>query len=86
MGSGKSTIGKKLSERMGYEFIDLDKLMEGLEKKTVAEIFFLKEEEEFFRQLEADVCIPPSCIKCRYFLQRRHVFISIIWNGWMPAV
>lgn len=54
MGSGKSTIGKKLSERMGYEFIDLDKLMEGLEKKTVAEIFSQRG-EEFFRQLEADV-------------------------------
>ena len=54
MGCGKTTLGKKLSARLRYEFVDLDKRMENIEKKSIAEIFSGKG-EEYFRELERDV-------------------------------
>ncbi len=54
MGSGKSTIGKKIAAKLDYAFIDLDKLMEEVEKNTVAGIFSEKG-EEYFRKTEADI-------------------------------
>jgi len=47
MGSGKSTAGKKLSAKLGYEFIDLDKLIETEYQQTIPEIFASKGEKEF---------------------------------------
>ncbi len=46
-GSGKSYTGKWLSRRMGWDFIDLDELIEKNEKKTIAELFKLLGEEGF---------------------------------------
>ena len=54
MGCGKSTFGKKLSGKLGYEFVDLDKVLQNVENKTVGEIFSEKG-EEYFRKLEADI-------------------------------
>lgn len=39
MGSGKSTIGKELAEKLNFKFIDLDKYIENSENKTIVEIF-----------------------------------------------
>ena len=39
MGSGKSSIGKILSKKLQYEFIDTDKKIEEIEKKPFL-IFF----------------------------------------------
>ena len=47
MGSGKSTAGKKLSAKLGYEFIDLDKFIEAEYQQTIPEIFSTKGESEF---------------------------------------
>ena len=47
MGSGKSTAGKKLSTKLGYEFIDLDKFIEEEYQQTIPEIFSTKGEKEF---------------------------------------
>ena len=53
MGSGKSTLGRKLAQEMNVEFLDLDILIEkGLGLK-INEIF-LKKGESFFRQKERD--------------------------------
>ncbi len=53
MGSGKSTLGKNLSELMKVSFIDLDSKIESHEGKSVSEIF--KERgEEYFRKTEAE--------------------------------
>lgn len=52
MGSGKTTIGPKLAERIGYDFFDLDKAIEKGSGKTVQEIFAGDGEQEF-RRLEA---------------------------------
>jgi shikimate kinase len=51
MGSGKSTIGKKLAKRLQYSFVDLDMLIEGKQLKSVSRIFAENGEQEF-RMLE----------------------------------
>ncbi|OFY83703.1 MAG: shikimate kinase [Bacteroidetes bacterium RIFCSPLOWO2_12_FULL_35_15] len=47
MGSGKSTVGKKLAAKIGYEFIDLDKFIEAEYQQTIPQIFASKGEKEF---------------------------------------
>lgn len=39
MAAGKTTIGEALAERLGWRFIDLDRVIEELERATVTEIF-----------------------------------------------
>ena len=51
MGSGKSTVGGKLSSATGLNFIDLDKYIQTREGRTVNEIFD-KKGEDYFRQTE----------------------------------
>lgn len=51
MGSGKSTIGRALSVRLGYPFVDTDALIEEMEGMTITEIFH-KYGEPHFRTLE----------------------------------
>ena len=51
MGSGKSTVGRRLAKRLGWKFIDLDEEIERRERRLVAEIF-RDNGEPHFRQLE----------------------------------
>ena len=51
MGSGKSSIGKILSKKLGFEFIDTDSKIEEAEEKTISEIF-KKNGEKYFRNIE----------------------------------
>lgn len=51
MGSGKTTIGKKLSEKLNIDFIDLDKFIETKEDLKIPEIFKQKG-EIYFRKIE----------------------------------
>jgi shikimate kinase len=51
MGVGKSSTGKKLANRLGWDFIDLDHAVERITGKSVAEIF-QNDGEEQFRRLE----------------------------------
>jgi shikimate kinase len=53
-GSGKSTVGKQLAQRLGVPFIDLDHQLE-LVLKTSIRNFFETEGEARFRDLEAQV-------------------------------
>ena len=56
MGAGKTTIGKLLSNKLGYDFIDLDKIIEensGVKINTIFEI----EGELGFRERELQVLI-----------------------------
>ena len=46
-GSGKSHTGKWLSQKMGWDFVDLDELIEKNEKKSIAELFEIHGEEGF---------------------------------------
>jgi shikimate kinase len=47
MGSGKSVIGKKLAQKMGFSFIDTDKRIEAQAGRTVPEIFAAEGETGF---------------------------------------
>lgn len=51
MGSGKSTIGKVLSETTNLSFYDLDTYIEEKQQKSISEIFKTKG-EIFFRKIE----------------------------------
>ena len=53
-GSGKSTVGKFLSDKTGFGFIDLDSLIEETEGLKITEIF-AKFGEKYFRTLETDM-------------------------------
>jgi shikimate kinase len=52
MGSGKTTIGRHLAHRLGWNFFDLDDEIEAAEKTTIAELFDTRGELEF-RRIEA---------------------------------
>jgi len=54
MGSGKSTIGPILANTIGYDFVDVDRIIEGAEGITIGEMFRLRG-EEFFRLREQEV-------------------------------
>ncbi|MBQ3101969.1 shikimate kinase [bacterium] len=54
MGSGKSTIGRLLADELGYEFVDMDSIIEEQEGRLIAEIF-AHEGEEHFRRIESHV-------------------------------
>jgi len=51
MGSGKSTVGKILAEKLNMNFIDIDKLIEEKEGMKIKDIFEQKG-ESYFRELE----------------------------------
>jgi shikimate kinase len=53
MGCGKSTLGRKLAARTGFDFIDLDKTIEGKVGCTIAD-YFREYGEQGFRELERD--------------------------------
>ncbi|QED36338.1 shikimate kinase [Antarcticibacterium arcticum] len=54
MGSGKSLVGKHLSNLLSYQFIDLDDQIALMQGKSIPEIFDLRG-ELFFRKLETKV-------------------------------
>ncbi|MEP6715983.1 MAG: shikimate kinase [Terriglobia bacterium] len=49
MGSGKSTVGRVLADRIGWEFIDVDAEIEGREHCSIGQIFETCGEAEFRR-------------------------------------
>lgn len=51
MGSGKSTIGPILANTLGFEFVDIDKLVEKKAAKRIIDIF-TTDGEQAFRSLE----------------------------------
>ena len=51
MGSGKSWTGRRLADRLGWPFVDLDEAVEARAGKTISEIF-ATEGEVVFRRLE----------------------------------
>jgi shikimate kinase len=63
-GSGKTTVGRLLAERMGKPFVDCDMLIVKEAGKSIREIF-LAEGEEGFRKIEMRVlaqCAADDCI------------------------
>ncbi len=54
MAAGKSTVGRRLAERLGYSFVDLDEEVERLSKRTIPQRFD-EGGEAAFRRMEATV-------------------------------
>ena len=54
MGSGKSTVGRHLAHRMGWNFFDIDHEIEAAEKTSIADLFEQRGEPEF-RRIEAEI-------------------------------
>ena len=53
MGSGKTTVGRRLAARLDRHFVDADAAIEEITDRTIAEIFE-QDGEPGFRDLEAD--------------------------------
>jgi shikimate kinase len=68
MGSGKTTVGRLLAKRLGWQFIDTDEEVERLTKTSIQELFLLRGEETF-RAIERDIVWAAS--------QLDHAVISI---------
>ena len=56
MGVGKTTIGKLLAKRLKVKFIDVDKIIERNEKKSIKRIFE-DNGEKYFRKLEEKITL-----------------------------
>jgi len=54
MGSGKTSVGKLLSEFLGYGFMDTDLAIEKAENNSISSIFDTKG-ETYFRELETNI-------------------------------
>lgn len=54
MGVGKTTLGLKLADKLGYYFIDSDQEIEDREKRSINDIFD-KNGEKYFREIEKKV-------------------------------
>lgn len=56
MGSGKTTVGKILAARMGWNFFDLDRIIELSEDRTINDIFD-DDGERHFRDVETKIIL-----------------------------
>ncbi len=54
MGVGKTTLGVKLAEKLGYYFVDLDQEIEDQQRKQINEIF-AQNGEKYFREIEKEI-------------------------------
>ncbi|MGC8555149.1 MAG: shikimate kinase [Candidatus Acidulodesulfobacterium sp.] len=54
MGAGKTEVGKILAKNKGFNFIDLDSLIEAQEGMSITEIFKQKG-ENYFRNIETEI-------------------------------
>lgn len=55
MGSGKSSVGREVAQRLGRPFVDMDALIEEREGAPIPEIF-TQRGEAYFRKVEKDLC------------------------------
>ena len=58
-GSGKSTLGPLLAERLGGPFVDVDAVIEQRQGRAIRDIF-ADDGEDAFRAIEAAVTVEPD--------------------------
>jgi len=75
MGAGKSTVGRQLAGRLGWDFVDLDELIESRSGLTVPAIFS-QYGESHFRKLESQALAVA--------LGRRNILLAL--GGGAPEV
>lgn len=73
MAAGKSTVGRRLAERVGYRFVDLDEEVVRRAGRTIAAIF-RRDGEPAFRRLEAEASRA---------LDAQRAFVLAVGGGWM---
>ena len=56
MGAGKSTIGRLVAKRLNVRFIDIDKIIEKSQKKSIKRIFD-DDGEKYFREIEEKITL-----------------------------
>lgn len=61
MGTGKTTVGKRVAARLGRKFLDTDALIEQKSGKTIAALF-MERGEPYFRTLEREA-VASVCMK-----------------------
>jgi shikimate kinase len=54
MGTGKTSVGRQLAKQKGWNFVDLDELIELQEQRRIVDIF-AKDGEAYFRKIEKKV-------------------------------
>jgi len=59
MGTGKTTVGKLIAERLGWRFADTDALIAARSGRSV-QMIFSEDGEAIFRELESAVCVEVS--------------------------
>ncbi|MCS7178650.1 MAG: 3-dehydroquinate synthase [Anaerolineae bacterium] len=55
MGTGKTSVGREVADRLGWRFVDLDDLIVARAGKPIPQIF-AEDGEPAFRALEAEIC------------------------------
>ncbi len=76
MGSGKSSIGRILSKKLNFTFIDIDQKIEENENSKISEIF-TKHGENYFRKIEEKISLK--------FISSEHSVISLGGGGFINA-
>lgn len=71
MGSGKTTIGKKIARALKYEFSDLDQYIESVAAQSVSSLFE-QQGEAHFRNLESE---------CLHHYGQRHGMVIATGGG-----
>lgn len=59
MGTGKTSVGRRLADRLGWSFVDTDVMIETREKRSVTDIF-AAEGEAYFRAREREAIAEAS--------------------------
>ncbi len=75
MGTGKTSVGKEVARLLGWDFLDMDAIIEQRAGKTIAEIF-AQDGESAFRQMETALC--------RELAERPHVVIATGGGALVP--
>lgn len=75
MGSGKTTVGKKVAKIKNYTFVDTDEMIVEQQKRSIKEIF-AEDGEQTFRDLETTLL--------RQLVDEKREYMVISTGGGMP--